>query len=288
GGFKKYLFPPKILFLLYKMAGGEEPPHPLTILRGHDSPVMATRFLSAELLLSGGQDGVATVWQLSRRRPRQSWDAHSGNPILHFEKLDAGVLVSQGKEGIIKLWDIERIGNLASATPEPLAVLATGAYHFCRIAAVRWPRSGEIAEASASQLTAVSSNESYAAASSSDAAAVQDATTAGEGMPSSSDPQAFASAAGVNVSKGDDDGGGEGPNDRRGDRSVNDDTGLGSQYSGSSSGVDGCDGGDGGGGGCGGSSSGANGGDSGDGGNGGSGGGGGGGGGCDDGGSASS
>ncbi|MCO5602766.1 hypothetical protein L7F22_056904 [Adiantum nelumboides] len=112
------------------------PPDPLSVLRGHRASVTALAFQDPSILVSGDSDGELKLWDMARRRPLISARVH--NPAAGVIGIGAGKtlgnkILSQGRDGTMKVWELAE-GCLSR---EPLLVVHTEAYHFCKLSICR-------------------------------------------------------------------------------------------------------------------------------------------------------
>ncbi len=118
-------------------------PGPDYTLRGHEAAVNCICFVDSGTLVSGSVDGELRIWQLNSRRGIAYSTAHAESVIsvATFEDMNgtttsANKFISSGRDECVKVWDIERM-------TEPIAVLHTGARHFCNIAVNTGSTSGD-------------------------------------------------------------------------------------------------------------------------------------------------
>ncbi len=138
------------------------PPEPI-VLRAHEDSVQALAFLDDRSsteearLVSGDAAGHVKLWDLGACRPRASWappqfDAGTGvastsshmKGVLSLHALHHGrQLVTQLRGGTVTLWDM---GDGGGGTPTPIRSLATGSFHFCKVALGSWGGGGAAAQ----------------------------------------------------------------------------------------------------------------------------------------------
>ncbi|KAL0053659.1 hypothetical protein WJX82_009020 [Trebouxia sp. C0006] len=113
----------------------KRPPGPSSVLREHRTDVQALCcHPKKDLLYSGDADGEAKLWDLTTERALWSQRlhaTHAGITTLHFVTCNHSTLLSQGRDGAIKQWKMSAEGTLSR---EPLQVIETGSYNFCRMA----------------------------------------------------------------------------------------------------------------------------------------------------------
>ncbi|GAQ82778.1 WD40 domain-containing protein [Klebsormidium nitens] len=108
-------------------------PDPVHVLRGHRTDVTAVAFAAqSNLLLSGDADGEVKVWDLGVRRAVSSVRAHTASAGvigLAASRLNPSKFVSQGRDGVVKVWAVSE----AALARQPLLVIETGSYNFCKL-----------------------------------------------------------------------------------------------------------------------------------------------------------
>ncbi|KAI5063183.1 hypothetical protein GOP47_0021730 [Adiantum capillus-veneris] len=112
------------------------PPDPVSVLRGHRASVTALAFHDSSLLVSGDSDGELKLWDMVKRRPHIS--ARVQTPASGVIGIGAGKtlgnkILSQGRDGTLKVWELAE-GRLSR---EPLLIIDTEAYHFCKLSICR-------------------------------------------------------------------------------------------------------------------------------------------------------
>ena len=77
------------------------PPRPVATLRHHTAALSSVGFARGNrLLLSGDCDGMAAVWQLSRRRVVAEWTPHPGAAVLKVQEFGGGSGGGDGGGGV--------------------------------------------------------------------------------------------------------------------------------------------------------------------------------------------
>eukprot|EP00898_Chlorokybus_atmophyticus_P004703 jgi/Chlat1/5233/Chrsp33S05076 len=111
---------------------------PLCVLRGHAAEVQAVTFLpeggagGGRRLASGDSQGEVKIWDLPTRRPLGSWDSVRGYGVgCSAVIIRASRVTAHGRDGLIKCWELTREGLPGS---EPVCIIDTGAYGFCKLA----------------------------------------------------------------------------------------------------------------------------------------------------------
>lgn len=112
------------------------PPDPVSVLRGHRASVTALAFHDPSFLVSGDLDGELKIWNVVKRRPDISARVH--NPAagvigIGASKFLGRKILSQGRDGTVKFWELAE-GHLSR---EPLMIVHTEAYHFCKLSICR-------------------------------------------------------------------------------------------------------------------------------------------------------
>jgi WD40 repeat protein len=90
-------------------------------LRGHTAPVTALAFLNESRLVSGSEDGMIIIWDISFRRPVSKWSAHKDSIISINTTSD--MILSQSRDNSIKFWSLD--GSLLDEIP-------CDSLHFCQ------------------------------------------------------------------------------------------------------------------------------------------------------------
>ena len=81
---------------------------PTQRLRGHASAVSSVRFsASGQLLLSGGEDWTASLWDVPSNKFIQQFTGHKGSITSVFLGWDGRVALSGSKDATTKLWDTQ-------------------------------------------------------------------------------------------------------------------------------------------------------------------------------------
>ncbi|OZJ05423.1 hypothetical protein BZG36_01652 [Bifiguratus adelaidae] len=114
------------------------PPEPVYVLRGHEAEIHCVKFLwNNEYLATGDLSGRLCLWNLSTKRARASWKAHSES-ILAIESWQEDTLLSQARDNKTILWRLPQDFRVQSTEvgpePEQIAVLDVGSMTFCRMA----------------------------------------------------------------------------------------------------------------------------------------------------------
>lgn len=103
---------------------------PVTVLRGHTSPVTSLLVVDGDLLLSGSDAGVIKLWSVeSGREVTKELKAHE-HSIQSISKLDKSSIVSSGRDGMAVVWDLQS-NELA-----PYFSIFTECTHFCNSATI--------------------------------------------------------------------------------------------------------------------------------------------------------
>jgi len=130
------------------MSSSEQAPAPKSVLRGHESQVHVAAFVRHnQRLATGDAEGYVVLWDLTIRRPRAVWRAHT-SAILGIASWGDDKIITHGRDHRLVVWKLTHddeaglsialpLDKSVPPRPEPwvLHILNVNTMNFCAFAA---------------------------------------------------------------------------------------------------------------------------------------------------------